>query len=84
MGRRIPLYLNAPRVYVCCKCQAHLTSHDQIISKVPPVRIWFPEEIGDDFLIFQFPTFFPFTVNMVRVYQLFQGRHGKAYLFDNW
>lgn len=27
------VYLDGPRVYTCCECRTHLTSHDEIISK---------------------------------------------------
>ena len=47
MGRLFLEYVEAPCVYVCLSCRAHLSSHDSIISKA------------------------------------FQGRHGRAYLFDD-
>eukprot|EP00128_Syssomonas_multiformis_P016881 Colp12_sorted_trinity150504_noHs@26932 len=46
MGQLFRHYLEDPRIYCCITCQAHLSSHDSIVSKS------------------------------------FQGRHGRAYLFD--
>eukprot|EP01064_Diplonema_japonicum_P003669 TRINITY_DN12361_c0_g1_i1.p2 TRINITY_DN12361_c0_g1~~TRINITY_DN12361_c0_g1_i1.p2 ORF type:complete len:112 (+),score=3.31 TRINITY_DN12361_c0_g1_i1:34-369(+) len=47
MGRIFRAFLEAPSVYVCNTCSAHVVSGDDVVSKQ------------------------------------FQGRHGKAYLFDN-
>lgn len=47
MGLPFKLYINSPHVYSCSTCRAHLTDHDDLISKA------------------------------------FQGRHGRAYLFNN-
>eukprot|EP01087_Luapelamoeba_hula_P006447 TRINITY_DN1652_c0_g1_i1.p1 TRINITY_DN1652_c0_g1~~TRINITY_DN1652_c0_g1_i1.p1 ORF type:complete len:117 (+),score=8.11 TRINITY_DN1652_c0_g1_i1:141-491(+) len=46
MGKLFKTYLTGPQVYRCDKCKAHLSTHQDIISKA------------------------------------FQGRHGRAYLFN--
>jgi hypothetical protein len=38
MGLPFKLYINSPQVYSCSGCRAHLTDHDDLISKVMPSR----------------------------------------------
>jgi hypothetical protein len=68
MGLSYNVYLNSHKIYGCKNCKAHLSNHEDIISRVcSSPRAWLRqvESVAD------------------MLWQNFRGQHGKAYLFNN-
>lgn len=78
MARPFKKFLSSPRIYCCANCRCHSADHDDIISKVlsPLTHLHsqpFPPRAITD----------PVLLTPLRALQAFQGRHGRAFLFNN-